>query len=177
MRITTALAALALTLVALPARASPVFPGEVRTHLALPGTPLCTLCHQSLAGGFGTATKPFGVAVRNHGATATNTASLDTALDAMAKAATDQDQDCVADIEELKNEKDPDDPTDHPGACGDGGPSGGSSGAGTPLQPQYGCAAAPERSGSETPVLVGVGAALGAYVMLRRRRPRRRNDS
>jgi hypothetical protein len=154
------------------AHASTVFPGEVQSHLGLKTTPACTLCHQTLAGGTGTATKPFGASIRAHGGVAGSTASIDSALDAMSKDGTDSDGDCVGDIAELVAGTDPDNGADNPGACGDGGSSGGSSSSGAPaapLSPEYGCAAAAPPSCAGGPGPFAFLAVLGAWALLRRR--------
>ena len=156
------------------AQASTIFPGEVQSHLALKAAPACTLCHQTLAGGTGTATKPFGAAVRAHGGIAASTSSLDSALDAMSKDGTDSDGDCVGDIAELTAGTDPDNGADNPGACGDGGSSGASSSGApaTPLSPEYGCSASNARAGGAEagPGPFALVAALCAWVLLRRGR-------
>jgi hypothetical protein len=188
------LAALALAgalLAPSAAHASAIFPSEVQAHLGLKSVPACTLCHQTLSGGTGTATRPFGVTARANGAVAGSVSALDGALDAMKSKNTDSDGDCVGDIAELIAGTDPDNGSDNPGACGDGGSSsgsdGGSSGAVTPPEstgpgdPQYGCAAGgasprgprgPGGQGSPLPFAVGAAAIAGAWL----RRARRRRD-
>jgi len=177
----------AVAALALPAaaHASTIFPSEVQSHLGLKSVPACTLCHQTLSGGFGTATQPFGATARNNGAVALSTSSLDSALDKMKASGVDSDGDCVGDIAELIAGTDPDNGSDNPGACGDGGSSSGSADGGSsgvtppassgPEDPQYGCAAAGASSGSPAgPVPVLAGAVLGAWAWLRRRARARR---
>ena len=81
--------------------ASPTFPVTVQNHLSLPEAPECTLCHATEAGGLGTVTRPFGVTLRARGAQAGDTASVVTALNAMAAEGTDSDGDGTGDIDEL----------------------------------------------------------------------------
>jgi hypothetical protein len=85
------------------------FPNVVKDEWQLPGAaPACTLCHESLAGGYGTATKAFGQAVLRNGATAADTGALRRALRALAAAGSDVDHDGVSDIAELRVGADPD---------------------------------------------------------------------
>ena len=66
------------------------FPSAVATHLGGGASPpSCTVCHVSNAGGFGTVTVPFGLAMMDLGLQAGDTASLDAALDALEAAGTD----------------------------------------------------------------------------------------
>ena len=107
-----ALAGFALALSALSARvasASITFPDTVKDEWQLPGAaPACTLCHQTLDGGFGTATKPFGRALLANGATAVDTGALRRALRALDAAGSDVDHDGMTDIAELQMGADPD---------------------------------------------------------------------
>jgi hypothetical protein len=153
------------------ARASVIFPNEVESHLGLKSAPACTLCHENLSGGIGTAIKPFGVTVRANGAVAGSISSLDGALDAMKNKSTDSDGDCVGDIAELVAGTDPDNGGDNPGACGDGGAPPPAAGPG---DPQYGCSAAggsPGGAGGGAPI---AGAVLFAWAWASRRRGARR---
>lgn len=100
-------------LLALPraARASQNFPDTMKDEWQLPGDPpACTLCHQSLLGGFGTATKPFGRELIRNGATAADTNALRRALRALQAANSDVDHDGVSDFDELQTGTDPDVP-------------------------------------------------------------------
>ncbi len=158
-----------LVLLAAPARASSFYPGEVQSHVGAKSLPACTLCHKTLLGGFGTATQPFGVSVRAHGGVAQSASALDAALDKMAADGTDSDGDCVGDIAELKAGTDPNSSADNPGACGDAGPRpGGGPVSATPI-PEYGCAMTTSPV-EEGPAPFALGAALVAWVVLRRRR-------
>jgi hypothetical protein len=89
------------------ARASSVYPPEIRSHLALSYTPDCSVCHANGQTGFGTVTTPFGTSMRSRGLVAQNLGSLDTALDALAAEGTDSDHDGTGDIDELKAGTDP----------------------------------------------------------------------
>jgi MYXO-CTERM domain-containing protein len=92
----------------LPARAAatPNFPGEVANHLMLDYLPACTLCHNG-SPSVTTATTLFAESLRADGAQPNDTASLDAALDKLAKDMTDSDGDGTPDITELKNGTDP----------------------------------------------------------------------
>jgi len=89
------------------AHASQNFPGAIEDEWQLPAAPECTLCHQTLLGGFGTATKPFGRAVLRNGATAVDVGALRSALRAMERANSDVDRDGVSDYDELQTGSDP----------------------------------------------------------------------
>ena len=84
------------------AAATPNFPGAIKSHLGLDSKPACTLCHTTLAGGDGTVSRAFGVAMRGDGLVPNDTSSLNDALDALEAAGTDSDADGVGDIDELK---------------------------------------------------------------------------
>jgi len=96
-------------LLALPraASASQNFPDAIKDEWQLPEVPECTLCHQTLLGGFGTATKLFGRAVIRNGATAVDVGALRTALRALERANSDVDRDGVSDFDELQTGSDP----------------------------------------------------------------------
>lgn len=98
------IALLAYTSVAL---ASPVFPQTIDAHLSLGYEPDCTVCHATLAGGFGTVVQPFGQKMQARGCAAGDTTSLETALDALAAEQSDVDSDGVGDIQELVDGTDP----------------------------------------------------------------------
>ena len=98
---------LGLSLSAASAAASPTYPGEVKSHLVLPSTPACGLCHSNGVTGIGTVNTPFGKSLRADGAAAEDVGSLDKALDALKGAKTDSDGDGVDDIAELEAGTDP----------------------------------------------------------------------
>jgi hypothetical protein len=104
------------------ARASSIYPGEIKSYLGLSYTPDCSLCHANGQTGYGTVTTPFGTSMRARGLTAQNVASLHTALDALAAEKTDSDGDGVPDIDELKAGTNPN-----------------SAGGGVVPPPTYGC--------------------------------------
>src|SRR6188768_1756773 len=90
------------------ARASHSFPENVQSEWQLPETPACTLCHQTLLGGFGTATKPFGRALLKNGATAVDANALRNALRKLQADESDVDHDGISDYDELQTGTDPD---------------------------------------------------------------------
>lgn len=90
------------------ASASPAYPSALATGLSTPCTPACTVCHQTNAGGNGTATSAFATAMMTEGLTGgSNTDSLTTALDALTTAGTDSDGDGTPDVEQLAAGLDP----------------------------------------------------------------------
>jgi len=97
-------------LLALPgvAHASQNFPDAMQDEWQLPETPACTLCHQTLLGGFGTATKPFGRALLKNGATAVDANALRNALRKLQADESDVDHDGISDFDELQTGTDPD---------------------------------------------------------------------
>jgi hypothetical protein len=92
------------------ARAEGVFPQTIVSHLAVQcAKPIwdgsgCTVCHQTNGGGCGTATKPFGTWLRQHGLTCStlDPALLDQLLDQAAAENVDTNCDGVADVDQLR---------------------------------------------------------------------------
>lgn len=112
------------------------YPPAIESHLGLGYTPPCTICHQSAAGGAGSATKPFANSMKAKGlAGGGDTTGLNAALDALKAAKTDSDGDTVADIDELVSGNDPN--------VKDKGKAGSLGGD----QPAYGCGNAQIASG------------------------------
>lgn len=151
---------LRLTLVSLAlgaaAQASNGYPAVTQNHLQLGTAPACTLCHTTAVGGAGTANTPFGLSVRNAGATGgEQDAKLTAALDAMQTSGVDSDGDGTPDITELKNRTDP---NVKAGIDGGTGPT-----ETLPPPPRYGCGA------ETTPAALGVWGLLVAVALLRRR--------
>lgn len=99
--------ALPLLLGARPVSASPAFPDVVKGELGLANAPSCTVCHDTPAGGFGTATTAFSTYLRSRGLRAGDAASLRTALAAASGERHDSNGDGVADVDELKAGRDP----------------------------------------------------------------------
>ena len=101
----------ALSLSAVPARASATFPEALRKKLGLAQivgpAPGCRLCHQDDLGGLKTATKPLGRSLLTAGAMATNVPSLLAAVTTLENDGTDSDHDGTPDIAELKAGADP----------------------------------------------------------------------
>jgi hypothetical protein len=88
-----------LFLVTHTAAANSLYPGVIHEALVLPPGelyPPCTICHDSLDGGFGTVNKQFGKECRTRGLTATNGQDeLPGILDAMERDEVDSDDDGV----------------------------------------------------------------------------------
>lgn len=146
--------AAALTLASGAVQASPTFPAYLQEKLNMPCAPQCVLCHQTAAGGRGTATKPFGFAVISNGAVATDTASLGQAVDLVEAAHTDSDGDGMFDIPELREGRDPD-----------------VKGAGLLCGPEYGCSCGTPRSSTDSlAALLAAGVAASLVWNARRRR-------
>ncbi len=144
-----------LLLLALPAQASFVYPDTVEAELAMPCAPSCMLCHESLAGGSGTVTKPTGQALMGEGLTGgSNTDALVAALEALAANGTDSDADGTADVDELAAGADPNGGADF---CG----------ADAVEPPVYGCV---DVGGAGTSAAGIVGVVLAAAGAARRRR-------
>lgn len=77
------------------------FPGMVSDHLAMPCVPSCLLCHETPAGGSGTATQDFVLNLEAEGFDYTDAATLAAAVDAVQAGAYDADADGVNDVDEL----------------------------------------------------------------------------
>ena len=134
------------------ARATPTFPGVIRTELGLSSTPQCAVCHQGGQTAVGTVTTPFGAALRQRGLVFYNDASLRAALNSLATEKVDSDADGTPDTDELKAGRDPN-KNDVTGGATDG-----------PPEPFYGCVAAPG--------MAPVALVLGVLALARRRRRR-----
>ena len=111
------------------AMASQVYPSTLETELSTPCTPACTVCHQSNAGGTGTVTQAFGIAMQARGLSGGfATATVQTALAAMTTDAVDSDGDGLIDTEALAAGIDPNTGADF---CA----------TDSPTPPHYGCGA------------------------------------
>jgi len=153
-----ALAATALALAwARPSEASPSYPSVLMSVSGSEAPPPCTVCHESLAGGFGTATKPLAVYLRSRGLMARNETALRGALSAAAGEKSDVDMDGASDLDELRAGTDP---------------NGGSADALEP--PAYGCGNLSGGRPTNAPfrVLILLGAVGVARRLSRRRAPR-----
>jgi hypothetical protein len=148
-------AAISLLILAAPglAAASPTYPGLIDTDLKLSydlGTTHCTICHTSNSGGVGTATQPFGQAMRAAGLVLENPTALQTALNTLQADGHDSDCNGTPDIEQIQAGQDP-----NTGAYIDGSNRTNPVEAGCPMTsggdlPVYGCGAqiAPGSGGS-----------------------------
>ena len=152
------LAAAALLVAPSAAFATERFPGEVAA--ALPGIsiPDCGLCHAGGTTGRGTASTPFGLAMRARGLTVGDSGSVARAIEKMVADGVDSDGDGTTDIDELTMGSNPNLPA----------------GANAPPSIQYGCAqVAPGNAASSVhgaPFVAGL-AIVG--IALRRARARR----
>ena len=200
--VTTAIAGTLLVLgLARTAPASTTFPPIVKSHwnvstLAKGDADGCTLCHRDDAGGFGTATRPFGKTMLRLHVIGATPDTLPKALDTDRSQALDSDGDKISDYQELvvdhTNPNDPKSftlPPPPPPDGGEGGQSGGASSGGEGDQPsspapppytppasddlpppfEHGCALAPDAAaGGFMPWLA---VALAALAHKRRRGP------
>lgn len=95
-----------MLLVAL-AFATPDFPSAMEGAVPMPCAPTCVVCHTTAAGGAGTITQPFGVAMVDRGLIAYDVASLEAALAAVEADGVDSDGDGTGDVAELAEGADP----------------------------------------------------------------------
>lgn len=153
-RALSALVGVAALLVSGPARATQEFPGVIASTWGLPAAPPCTTCHLTLAGGSGTAQKPFALYLKSRGLRPFDPASLQTALAAARAERHDTDGNGRTDEEDLRAGDDPN---------GDGE---------SVEQPRFGCGA---RVAARGPAREGglLAAATGFALALVRRRARR----
>jgi hypothetical protein len=89
--------------------ASQIYPEAIAAQLGSPCPPLCTLCHDTVAGGFATANRPFGIRVRTrpYGLVSGDLDQLRDVLTRLEADATDVDGDGMTDIAELRAGSDP----------------------------------------------------------------------
>jgi hypothetical protein len=101
----------AASTLAVPAYASPDYPGALRRTLDLSYDPPCAVCHAAPDGGDGPVTTPFGEALAKRGLLGRNdTASLDAAIARNRKDSVDSDGDGARDLDELAWGGDPNAP-------------------------------------------------------------------
>lgn len=139
---------LALALFAVPgiAAATPATMDVLQSALSLTTRPACTICHTTIVGGAGTATKPFVISLESRGFVVGNSASLKNALLALEAEGKDSDGDGVDDITELRKGTDPNVGIDEDSST-----------------PEYGCVATPgAHSGLWAAVAVLMGLALSS---------------
>jgi hypothetical protein len=77
--------------------ATPNFPSALVLDLSMPSEPACTVCHATNAGGNGTVTQPFGIALVSRGLGANDTQGLSDALVQLEADGVDSDGDGVTD--------------------------------------------------------------------------------
>lgn len=157
----------AASTLAVPAYASPDYPGALRSTLDLTHDPPCTLCHSPSDGGSGPVTTPFGAALVKRGLGGHgDTTSLDAAIARLRADSVDSDGDGARDLDELAWGGDPNapdlpaDPNAQP--------------------PQYGCSVgsvaangATRHGRSRTSALVALAAVMGLARWRAARAPRR----
>lgn len=108
------------------ATASSIYPDTLASELAMPCAPTCLVCHETISGGSGTVTQPFGMAMQDRGLEGGSATDLVvSALAAMEADGVDSDSDGVIDVDEL--------------AVGDDPNGGAAFCSGDLLVPAYGC--------------------------------------
>jgi MYXO-CTERM domain-containing protein len=146
--------AFAVLLATCMARASPIYPPQIASHLHLPCVPPCTICHRDLSGGTGTVNKRFGMNMQAlYGLQPENLPLLDSVLDKLVATMPplDSDGDGDTDLEALMECRDPNVPK------------------GSSLEPpQYGCATS--HGSGKGAAVGGLLGAIGMVTALRRRR-------
>ncbi|MEM6928837.1 MAG: hypothetical protein AAF602_18000 [Myxococcota bacterium] len=126
---------------------SPGYPTEIQSLSGGQCTPACTICHETNAGGTGTITQSFGIAMTERGLTgASNNEALAAAYTALIDDAVDSDGDGTLDADALADGVDPNTGSE---LC-------------DVLTPRFGCL-------SHSPALPGLGL-LGVLLVARRRR-------
>jgi hypothetical protein len=165
--LSTKIALLALTAafgLARAAQASPSYPEEIEAALGMSCPPPCTICHDTQAGGVGTARTKFAAAMIDKGLTKQDPARIRPALDALEAAGAspdagpggvDSDGDGVGDVEELRQDRDP-------------------NGPGLVCGPRYGCGARVEPRGHTDATALAAASAIAAALLVLGRRRRRR---
>ena len=106
-----------VTFVALPAVASPTYPGTLADQLELECAPACVLCHNTMEGGPATANRPVGIALRRLGLMSGNPQQLLQVIAQLEANGTDSDGDGQGDVAELRAGNNPNDPGSEPLGC------------------------------------------------------------
>ena len=127
----------------------------------MPCKPICTTCHTRIEGGYGTARKPFAIAMQNAGLMAKSPNLIAPALQKLEQTGSDVDKDGVPDVEELRNMEDPN-AANTPLQCLDESPPPASGG----------CAVRTRRLGGDDDSRSILGAAVVATALVRARRRR-----
>lgn len=147
------LAMLVASAMATPARATPNFPKVIQARLGLAKPPDCIICHDTNAGGLGTAIQPFAEYLKSRGLRPFDEASLQRALDADQAERHDCDGDGVPDIVALELGRSPN--------------------AGIEDVPHYGCGASIGRARDRfdrAAIVVMLGIVWAAHRSVRRRK-------
>jgi MYXO-CTERM domain-containing protein len=169
-----AAAAAAILACAASARATPNFPPELQAHLmtGCSSPPPCTICHQTLNGGTGTAVKPFANTLKGFGLLKYQTNTLDSALDSDVMHNISSAGDGVPDVTKLKSPlcEDPNTRSASSDAGTDGAPV--SKGDTTP-QLAYGCGAQVANGGLGAEHAGAAAVAILGLALVGRRRRRR----
>ena len=140
------------------ASASFPFPDAVKDAAGMPCAPTCMLCHETMGGGTGTVTQPFGIAMMERGLQGSaQTELVPSAYAALDADNVDSDGDGVPDADELSAGENP-----NP----DGEPFCGEDGASALPTPSYGCF----NSSAAPASVVGALGGLLAIGAIRRRR-------
>ena len=137
------------------------YPPELQTILGLSSPPQCTICHATLAGGYGTLTRNFGPYIKSVGAEGVSTSSLDSAMTTDEQQMHVSNDAGITDIAALMAGEDPNDPLSATGSSG-------------PPQPAFGCGAHIASTNDILPAAGATGLSLLFGVVVARRARRRR---
>jgi hypothetical protein len=146
----------AALLSALPAKASPAYPEALAAQLGLSCPPVCTLCHDTMAGGAATVNTRFGIEVRaRRRLVSGNTELLFQVMTQLEADGTDSDGDGTGDVAELKAGTNPNDTGSTPLGCYT-----------PPPEEEEGCAVGQRPGHNGLPLFAAL---LMAAILLRRR--------